>query len=106
MYVSYFFGSLEQNMIMVSLYDFWMSNSVHCPHQHSVNNYFNSLPPGKFFMLFLLSADFFKINFFKNSFRNTVSVSNRLDQDQSRRFVGPDLGPICLQKLSADDTSR
>ena len=22
---------------------------------------------------------------------------------QSRRFVGPDLGPNCLQKLSADD---
>ena len=42
----------------------------------------------------------------KNSFRNTVSVSNSLDPDQARRFVGPDLGPNCLQRLSADDKSR
>ena len=25
-------------------------------------------------------------------------MSNSLDQDQARRFVGPDLGPNCLQK--------
>ena len=31
---------------------------------------------------------------------------NRLDPDQARHFVGPDLGPNCLQKLSADDTRR
>ena len=36
----------------------------------------------------------------------TISVSNRLDPDQARHFVSPDLGPNCLQKLSADDTSR
>ena len=29
-----------------------------------------------------------------------------MDSDQARRFVGPDLGPNCLQRLSADDTSR
>ena len=33
-------------------------------------------------------------------------VSNSLDSNQARRFVGPDLGPNCLQRLSADDTSR
>ena len=33
-------------------------------------------------------------------------MSNSLDPDQARRFVGPDLGPHCLQSLSADDTSR
>ena len=33
-------------------------------------------------------------------------MSNRLDPDQARHFVGPDLDPNCLQKLSADDTSR
>ena len=56
---------------------------------------------------FLSSADFFKINFFlKNSFRNTISLSNSLDPDQARHFVGPDLGPKCLQRLSADDTRR
>ena len=33
-------------------------------------------------------------------------MSNRSDPDQARHFVGPDLGPICLQRLLADDTSR
>ena len=33
-------------------------------------------------------------------------MSNSLDQDQVRHFVGPDLGPNCLQRLSADDTCR
>ena len=32
------------------------------------------------------------------------SVSNSLDPDQARRYVGPDLGPNCLQWVSADDT--
>ena len=38
---------------------------------------------------------FSKSTFSKNSFRNTIRVSNSLD---------PDLGPNCLQRLSADDT--
>ena len=32
-------------------------------------------------------------------------MSNSLDPDQARHFVGPDLGPNCLQRLSADETS-
>ena len=45
---------------------------------------------------------FFKINVFKNIFQ---------DYNQSVKqfgfcFDGPDLGPNCLQKLSADDASR
>ena len=39
--------------------------------------------------------------FSKNYFRNTIRVSDSLDQDQAGRSVGPDLGPNCLQKLSA-----
>ena len=31
---------------------------------------------------------------------------NSLDPDWDRHFVGPDLGPYCLQKLSADDTRK
>ena len=27
-------------------------------------------------------------------------MSNSLDPDKARRFVGPDLGPNCLQRLS------
>ena len=33
-------------------------------------------------------------------------MSNSLDPDQDRHFVGPDLGPNCLQRLSADDPSK
>ena len=57
-------------------------------------------------MLFLSSADFFsKLIFKKKSFKNTIRVSNGLDLDQDRHFVGPDLGPNFLQRLSADDNS-
>ena len=35
-------------------------------------------------------------------FFNTIWVSNSLDPDQVRHFVGPDLDPNCLQRLSAD----
>ena len=57
------------------------------------------------FHAFLSSADFFKITFFRKSFRNTIRVSNSLNPDQAQHFVGPDLGPNCLQRLSADDTN-
>ena len=40
---------------------------------------------------------FFKINILKNSFRNTIIVSNSLDPDQARHCVGPELGLNCLQ---------
>ena len=35
-------------------------------------------------------------------FFNAIGVSKSLDPDQARHFVGPDLGPNCLQRLSAD----
>ena len=34
---------------------------------------------------------------------NTFRVLNGLDPDHDWYFVGPDLGPNCLQRLSADD---
>ena len=37
--------------------------------------------------------------------RNTIRVSNSLDPDQARHFVGHNLGPNCLQELSADDAT-
>ena len=46
---------------------------------------------------------FLKIIFFKKSFRNTIRVPNGLDPDQDQHSVSPDLGPNCLQRLSADD---
>ena len=44
--------------------------------------------------------------FFLNSFKKTIGIFNSLDPDQARRFVGPDLGPNCLPRLSADNTAR
>ena len=37
---------------------------------------------------------------------NTIRVSNSLDPGQARHFVGSDLGPNCLQRLSAEGTRR
>ena len=33
-------------------------------------------------------------------------MANSLDSDQARHFVGLDLGSNCLQRSTADDTSR
>ena len=33
-------------------------------------------------------------------------MSNSLDPDQVLKFMGPDLGPNCLQKLLAEDGPR
>ena len=53
---------------------------------------------GKIFKIYCRLLSFFKITFFKNSFRNTARVSNSLEPDQARHVVGPDLGPSCLQR--------
>ena len=37
---------------------------------------------------------------------NTIRVSNSLDPDQAQHFVRPDLGPSCLQMLSADQKGK
>ena len=37
---------------------------------------------------------------------HSIRVSNSLDPDQARHYVGPDLPPNCLQKLSVDDSRR
>ena len=61
--------------------------------------------PGNF-SRFLSSAAFFSKSIFsENSVRNTIRLSNSLDPDQDRYLVGPDLGPNCLQRLSADNKS-
>ena len=65
----------------------------------------NSLLPGNFYLFFCHLLIFSKSTFRKNSFRNTIWVSNRLDPGQARNLFRPDLGPICLQRLWADDTS-
>ena len=58
----------------------------------------NSCMLGNFSHFFLSSAGFLQ----KNYFWNTSIVSNSLDPDHHRYFVAPELGPNCLQRLSAD----
>ena len=53
----------------------------------------------------ILPSVFFlsKLAFSKTSYRNITRVSNNVDPDQAQQYIGPDLGPNCLQRLSADD---
>ena len=55
----------------------------------------------RIFACFLSSADFFfKINFFlKKIFQEYHQSVKQFGSDQARRFVGYDLGPICLRRL-------
>ena len=55
---------------------------------------------------FVVCSFFSKSSFSKNSFRNMIRESNSLNPGQARQDVRPDLGPNCLQMLSADDTTR
>ena len=58
-------------------------------------------------MILLPSADYLQRKLFsKNSFRNTIRVSNGLDQSQDQHYFSTDLSPNCLQRLSADENSR
>ena len=73
--------------------------SAKCSHDGS------ELVYGVIFRAFCCLLIFFKNNviFF---FRNIPIASIRLDPDKTRRFLGLDLGPNCLQRLSANETSR
>ena len=55
------------------------------------------------FLLFCRLLIFSKSTFSKNSFRNTECQTVWI---QIRHFVGPDLGPNCMQRLLVDDTRR
>ena len=61
------------------------------------------------FHAFVGLLTFFSKLILKKSFR-TLSVSNGLDPDQDRNsvliWVSPDLGPNCLNRLSADGKSH
>ena len=51
-------------------------------------------------MLLLSSADSVsRLTYSKYSFRDTFKVSNGLYPVDVQHFVGPDLGPNCLQRL-------
>ena len=58
-------------------------------------------------MPFLSSDVFFsEFTFSKDFFRNTIRVINSLDPGPVLRFVGSNLGPNCLPRLSAANISK
>ena len=65
---------------------------------HRIANNFDILVICSCFCCRLLT--FSKLTFSKKPSWNTCGMSNGLDLDQVRRFVGPDQGPNCLQRLS------
>ena len=68
----------------------------------SILTLFINLGPFAFVVICCL---FSKLSFTKKkSFRKNITMS--LDPDQDGHSVGPDLGPIHLQRLSADNKSR
>ena len=58
------------------------------------------------FSVFCSLLIFSKSSFSKNSFSSTIRVSNSSDPNQAQHFVRHDLGPKCLQRLSAGDTNK
>ena len=58
--------------------------------------------------MILSSGDVIHINFFfqTKKIMNIIRVANSLEPGQARRIVGTDLSPNCLQRISADDSSR
>ena len=71
----------------------------------------NSLPHEKLLMGFSSSADFCQNKLFRKFFQeNHLNVkltgSRSGPMRQAGCLIGPDLGPICLQNFSADDTRR
>ena len=57
-------------------------------------------------MLFCRLLIFFPINFFKIFFQEYYQSVKQFQSRAGPTFVGPDLGPNCLQMLSADNTGR
>ena len=58
--------------------------------------------------MLLLSAIFFQNECFSKIILGLlyIRVSNSSDPDQDQHYVGPDLGPNCLQRLSVDTKSH
>ena len=47
-----------------------------------------------------------KLNLLVSKCHLLITFANSLDPDQARRFVGPDLGPICLKNQQKKKSSK
>ena len=59
-----------------------------------------------FFLHCFCGVFFFQNHLIRKILPEIPFVSNSLDPDQAPPNVGTELGPSCLQRLSADNTSR
>ena len=58
------------------------------------------------FSCVLLTADFFQNHLFKKFFQEYHQSVKQFGSRSGPTFVGPDLSPNCLQRLSAEDTCK
>ena len=98
--LQYFWHALSDNQSWKTFFVFFLSGCLRQVLQYA-NHPYGLFAYWVIFHAFLSSADFFQNYFFFNSFRNTIWVSNSLDPDQARHYVGPDLDLNCLQRSSA-----
>ena len=84
----------------------YKANNTGIYYVHSMQGFFYSLDPGKFFMLFCLLLILFQINFLDKFFQDYHLSVKQIGSRSGPNFVRPDLGPICLQRLRAEDTRR
>ena len=88
----------NKNEIIMKSWNSYTSEVMLSDCSESLNSYLR----GNFSYVFVVCWFYQNQLFFsKNYFRNTIRVSNSLDPDQARTFVGPDLDPNCFQKLSS-----
>ena len=69
-----------------------------------VTSYLTLCLLGNFACLLSSANLIFRNQLSQNYFRNTIRVSNSLDPDQARHYVGPDQGSNCFQNVSVDVT--
>ena len=113
------FDIISRNGIQVKFMDSNPSSEKDCDprrvtwnHSGGVTTFLkrlDSLHAEKFFRLLLWHVVcwlFPKLTFSKNSFWDTIRVSNGLDPDWDWHSVCADLDPNCLQRLSADDKRK
>ena len=66
----------------------------------------STLCPPRNFSCFFVICCFFQNQLFEKFFQEYHQSVKQFGPRSGTTFVGPDLGPICLQRLSADDTRR
>ena len=98
--LQYFRPSLSYHLSLRSLFCLVLSGRFTQVLLDVQNHTWTPCPLGNLSCIFVVCWFFSKSTPPKNSFRNTIWVSNRLDPDRAQCFVRSDLVTICFQRLS------